>query len=73
MHCILNNRTRTGNSSLHKYLKSIQGRTLTIKIMNINVDEFFTTHLPRALSSTNSLDGKYFQLDESNEGNKIII
>lgn len=41
--------------------------------MNINVNEFFTTHLPRALSSTNSLDGKYFQLDESNEGNKIII
>ena len=34
---------------------------------------FFTTHLPRALSSTNSLDGKYFQLDDSNEGNKIII
>lgn len=41
--------------------------------MNINVNEFFTTHLPRALSSTNSLDGKYFQLDDSNEGNKIII
>ena len=34
--------------------------------------EFFSMHSPRPLSSTNSLDGKYFQLDDSSEGNKII-